>query len=114
MLPSRQDRSTDPIVVAFVDLLAPGLRAALKPRNPGQRLNKALAASQTLITSATNNQFRRHPEPRQMPRPPFVPAFAVEPIGSTAKAQPRRFQRLGVNPHRKIALHPDDAISRER
>src|SRR5208283_5323605 len=47
----------------------------------------------------------------QMAYPPLIPALAVEAIASTARALPRRFQRLDVYPHQGVALPPDDAIS---
>jgi hypothetical protein len=54
------------------------------------------------------------PKAVQVAHPPFIQALAVEAYASTARAGARCLQHLEVNPHLRVALHPDDAVSRER
>jgi hypothetical protein len=54
------------------------------------------------------------PKTVQMPYPAFIMALAVEAAASTARAEPRRVQRLRENPHPGVALPLDDAVSRKR
>src|SRR5271157_4772157 len=92
-LAAREHRGADPVIVALIDRLPPRLRAAPTGHKPRQPLHEAAPATQAPVAPAPDCQHRLQTEPRQMPRPPFIPALAVEAIASTARAVPRRFQR---------------------
>jgi hypothetical protein len=54
------------------------------------------------------------PETIQVAHPPLIPALAVQARPCTARATARSLHDLEKHPHLKIALIPEDAVSRER
>src|SRR5580698_6551876 len=97
-----KNRGAYPVSVMFIDFLPPRLGRAPAGPDPRQRLHEAPGTLQAHVTPAADHQFAWITEARQMARPPLIPALAVEAAASTARAMPRRFQRLNENPHQDV------------
>jgi len=111
---SRQGGRADPIVVALINCFPQRFGAVASRHNPRQRLHKTASTIYAAVATAVDAQVSRTAKAIEVAHPTFISALAVEPAGSTARADGRCLQHLQIYPQVRIALHPDHAVSRKR
>jgi hypothetical protein len=92
-------------MMLLVNVLAQRFRAVPARSDAGQGLHKTAVAHPALIAPASHPQSRRPTTKVEVPHLTLIPAFAVEPAGSTAKAGLRLLHRLHFD-HDLRLQHP--------